>query len=153
MKLVAALVGAAALLAVASAWGVGAFDRAPTPPPRPARYRQAMARVDRYLEVRSGGGSRTAGGWTWECHARGGRLEQLTGWSVPAVVSQARTSTGLRPIGEVEPGDAPGYARDVHRLFSAGLDRIIGRMGAGYGVDAIDRAVDRRARRELLGGS
>jgi hypothetical protein len=178
VKPVAALVAAAALLALASAWVMGALDHPPVPPPTPARYRQAMARVDRFLEARSGGGSRTAGGWTWVCHARylgaasaaprvrldvwevcqeyharGGRLEQLTGWSVPAVVTLARTRAGLRPVAEAEPGDAPDYARDVQRLFPAGLDGIIARLEAGYGVRAVERVVTRRARRELLGRS
>jgi hypothetical protein len=145
------------------------------------QVQRLLPKVARYLEVKQGGGTRrTADGWwvfcgvrylgnspvqtrfdlyVWEAcqeyRAQGTRLRQFTGWSLPAVISVARTASGYRPVGERQPGDGDYYAPDIHRMFPSSAEKAIWKLADGTGtgpgtVSALFADLRRRARRELL---
>jgi hypothetical protein len=158
----------AAVLALGSAFAMGAFRGPPHAAAPSPQVRRLLPAVERCLAVSAGGGSwfcavrylgiAPAGNrvqlFVWEVcqeyRRSGDRLATLTGWSVPAVVTLARNRAGYRPLAESEPGDGDLYTADIQRMFPANLQAVISSMTAGVGVAPIDHALMARARRHLL---
>lgn len=168
------LVCAVGLLAAAAVWASRAPSTAGKPSPR---VRSVLPRVVSYLETKDGpitgpGGRR----WTlfcavrylgnsavtqrfdlyvWEaCQAyraweKG--LAKFTGWSVPAVISVARTGGGYRPVAEHQP---VAWPQDVRRMFPPSVQSTIWGLSSSTGTGpgttgALFAALDRYARHRL----
>jgi hypothetical protein len=175
------LLGLIALLVAVFALGayiVYQFTR-PTGIAEPSRTVQALLPTTaKYLEKKAGGGDRTtADGWTWFCSVRylGNTsvderfelyvwegcqeyrpyrqgLAELTGWSVPAVITIARRGGSYRPIAERQPGDGTDYGPNIRRMFPSAARVAIRSIPEGTGQGsavAMFKALKARARREL----
>jgi hypothetical protein len=142
----------------------------------PSEVLPIMPTVVRYLEERAGGGARhTAQGWTWFCFAhylgntpvderfdiyiwegcqeyrpyrRG--LAELTGWSVPAVITLSKRDGEYRVESDRQPGDGSYYGPDIKRMFPSSVERAISSR-AGYSPRTRFSVLKKRARVELLG--
>jgi hypothetical protein len=70
--------------------------------------------------------------YVWEAcqsyRARGSRLADFTGWSVPAVITFRRTRTGFRVVNERQPDEGDYYWPSIGKMFPAQVVREIQRM-------------------------
>jgi hypothetical protein len=169
------LVAVVFALAVRSVYQDGRAGRIPKPPPT---VQELMPMTVQYLERKAGGGDRhTDDGWTWFCFARylgnspvAERFElyiwegcqqfrryrngvaELTGWSVPAVITVSRRGDAYRHIDERQPGDGTHYGPDIRRMFPSDAQSDIWSIPEGTGpgsAHAMFEALKKRARREL----
>jgi hypothetical protein len=176
-KLLAALCGAALLaffgFSAFRVWREGENRRVARPD---ADVRPLLPQASRYLESRWAIGD----GWqlfcgvrylgnsplgaridlyVWEAcqsyRARGARLMEFTGWSVPAVITFRRTTSGFHVVNERQADDGDYYWPSITRMFPAEavqeIERLDGEIGSGPKA-ALFADVRRRARRQLLGG-
>lgn len=139
-------IGVVALVAVVAARQLTAWS-----PPSQAATRPYTAVMDRYLASHENGGIfGKAGRWfcatkflgssahgnrvsayAWalcqETKMTGNRVVFGSGDSFPVVVYMRRSNTGFNAVGYDEPGDAPAYEPDIHRLFPGDVaDWILG---------------------------
>jgi hypothetical protein len=98
--------------------------------------------------------------YVWEAcqsyRARRSRLEDFTGWSVPAVITFRRARTGFHVVSERQADDGNYYWPSIRRMFPTTAVREIewmdGGTGRGPGTTAAMFAdLKRRARGQLLG--
>ena len=134
--------------------------------PRASRYLESRWAIGNgwtlFCRVRYLGDSQTGGRidlYVWEAcqsyRARGARLADFTGWSVPAIITFRRTQTGPHVVNERQADDGGYYWPSIRRMFP---DRVVqeieqmdGATGSGPGTAAAMFAdLRRRARRELL---
>jgi hypothetical protein len=78
-------------------------------------------------------------------------LAKFTGWSVPAVISVARTAGGYRPVAENQP---VAWPQDVRRMFPPNVQSTIWSLSSSTGTGpgttgALFAALDRYARHRL----
>jgi hypothetical protein len=99
--------------------------------------------------------------YVWEAcqsyRAKGVRLAEFTGWSVPAVITFRRTETGFHVVNERQSDDGDYYWPSIRRMFPKNAVRELERMdsatGTGPGTTgAMFADLRRRARQQLLGG-
>src|SRR5438094_10001785 len=97
--------------------------------------------------------------YVWEAcqsyRARGIRLTDFTGWSVPAVITFRHTRTGFHIVNERQADTGDYYWPSIRRMFptkaAQEIERMDGGTGSGPGTTAAMFAdLKRRARRQLL---
>jgi hypothetical protein len=96
--------------------------------------------------------------YVWEAcqsyRARGTRLADFTGWSVPAVITFRRTRSGFQVVNERQADNGDYYWPSIRKMFPAEavqeIERMDGEIGSGPKA-ALFADLKRRAHRQLLG--